>query len=68
MDKFALVLVIIGALNLLMAGLFRFDFIASIFGGETTVMARIIYSVIGAGGLWCIGLLAKLFKVTGEKD
>ena len=68
MDKFALVLVIIGALNWLLVGLFKYDLVAGIFGGQTAVLARIIYVVVGIAGLWCLGLLAKLYKVTNEKD
>ncbi len=68
MDKFALILVIIGALNWLLVGLFQFDLVAAIFGGSTTAFARIIYSLVGIAGLWCIGLFVKLCRVTGEKD
>lgn len=62
MDKFTLILVIIGALNWLFIGLFKFDMVAAIFGGQTTVLARIVYSFIGIAGLWTIGLLVKLIK------
>lgn len=62
MDKFTLILVIIGALNWLFIGLFKFDMIAAIFGGQTTVLSRIVYSFIGIAGLWTIGLLVKLIK------
>ena len=62
MDKFALILVIIGALNWLLVGLFKFDLVAAITGGSTTALARIIYSLVGLAGLWCIGLLVRLFK------
>ena len=44
MDTLALILVIIGALNWGMIGLFQFDLIASIFGGMSTVVSRIIYT------------------------
>jgi len=68
MDKFALGIVIVGALNWLLVGLFRFDLVAAIFGGPTTLLARIVYIIVGAAGIWCISLMAKLFRVTREHD
>lgn len=58
-DNIALVLVIIGALNWGCIGLFGFDVVAAIFGGQMSVMSRIIYSVVGLAGLWSITLLFK---------
>lgn len=57
MSKTALVLVIIGALNWLLVGLFRFDLVASLFGGSTSIVSRIIYVIVGLAGLYCISLL-----------
>ena len=68
MDKFALGLVIVGALNWLLVGLFKFDLVAAISGGPTTLLARIIYIIVGAAGIWCISLMAKLYRVTQEHD
>lgn len=62
MDKFALILVIIGALNWLLVGLFKFDLVAAIFGGQTTALARIVYALVGVAGLWTIGLFVKLCR------
>ncbi|MBS6564236.1 MAG: DUF378 domain-containing protein [Selenomonadales bacterium] len=56
-DRIALVLVIIGALNWLCVGIFQFDFVAWICSGAATTWARIIYSIVGIAGLWCISLL-----------
>ena len=58
-DRVALVLVIIGALNWGSIGLFQFDLVAWIFGGQAALISRIIYTVIGAAALWCITLLFK---------
>ncbi|MHB1314038.1 MAG: DUF378 domain-containing protein [Christensenellales bacterium] len=58
MNKFCLTLVIIGAVNWLLVGLFSFDLVAAIFGAGA-VISRIIYSVIGLAGLWCIMLLGR---------
>jgi hypothetical protein len=57
MDRLALILVIIGALNWLLVGLFRMDLVASIFGGSTTLISRIIYSLIGLAGIYCLTFL-----------
>ncbi len=57
MDKIALLLVIIGAVNWGLIGIFQFDLVASIFGGQAAVISRIIYTLVGAAGLWCISLL-----------
>ena len=57
MDKIALLLVIIGAVNWGLIGIFQFHLVASIFGGQAAVVSRIIYTLVGAAGLWCISLL-----------
>lgn len=59
MDSFALILVIVGALNWLLVGLFKFDLVASIFGGNTSILSRIIYSLVGIAGIYCFKFLAK---------
>lgn len=57
MDRLALVLVIIGALNWLLVGLFRYDLVASIFGGPNASLSRIIYTLVGLAGLYTISFL-----------
>ena len=57
MDTVSLILVIIGAINWGLIGLFQFDLVAWIFGGQTAVVSRIIYALVGLAGLWCITLL-----------
>lgn len=57
MDKFSLVLVIIGAINWGLIGLFQFDLIAAIFGGQTAIFSRLVYGLVGLAGLYCITLL-----------
>ena len=56
-DKIALILVIVGALNWGGVGLFGFDTVAFLFGGQTGAVSRIIYTLVGIAGLWCITLL-----------
>ncbi len=57
LDKISLILVIIGALNWGSIGLFQFDLVAWIFGGQGAILSRIIYTVIALAGIWCISLL-----------
>lgn len=57
MDRLALILVIVGALNWLLVGLFQFDLVASIFGGQDAALSRIIYTLVGIAGIWSISLL-----------
>ena len=55
----ALTLVIIGAINWLLIGLFNFDLVATIFGAMS-VMSRIIYVLVGIAGLISIVLYSKV--------
>ena len=56
-NKIALILTIVGALNWGLVGLFSFDLVAWICGGATAIVARIIYTIIALAGIWCISLL-----------
>ncbi|MFJ5770409.1 DUF378 domain-containing protein [Psychrobacillus sp. NPDC093180] len=55
--RIALVLVIIGAINWGLIGFFRYDLVASIFGGQTSGISRFIYALVGLSGLICLPLL-----------
>ena len=57
MDTLALILSIIGSLNWGLVGIFRFDLVAWLFGGQGSVISRIIFTLVGLAGLWCITLL-----------
>jgi len=57
MDTLALILSIVGSLNWGLVGIFQFDLVAWLFGGQDSVISRIIYTVVGLAGLWCISLL-----------
>jgi len=59
LDNLALVLVIIGALNWGSIGLFGVDIIGTLFGGQLSMVSRIIYAIVGLAGLWSITLLFK---------
>ena len=57
MDRIALLITIIGALNWGSIGLFRFDIVAWLCGGQTSLVSRIIYTVVALAGIWCVSLL-----------
>lgn len=70
-DKTALALVIIGALNWLLIGLFKFDLVTTIFGvatdGGPSTFSRIIFSLVGLAGLWCITILFRRWHPDDHK-
>lgn len=56
-DKITLALIIIGALNWGLIGFFRYDLVAAIFGGQLSLLSRVVYALVGLSGLWSISLL-----------
>ena len=56
-DRISLILVIIGALNWGSIGLFSFDLVAWLCGGQAAVVSRIVYTLVALAGIWCISLL-----------
>ena len=68
-DRIALILTIIGALNWGSIGLFQFDLVAWLGGGQTGLISRIIYTVVALAGIWCISLIFRAresFEEIGE--
>ena len=65
-DRIALVLAVIGALNWGSVGLFQFDVVAWICGGAGTVLARIIYTIVALAGVWCISLVFRSDETVEE--
>ena len=63
LDRIALILVVIGALNWGAIGLFRFDLVGWIFGGQTAILSRIVYTLVALAGIWCISLLFRRNEV-----
>ena len=57
MDSLALILSIIGSVNWGLVGLFQFDLVAWLFGGQDAVVSRIVYTVVALAGIWCISLI-----------
>ncbi len=56
-DKLAMILLIIGGLNWGSIGIFQFDIVAWICGGQTGIVSRIIYTLVALSAIWCISLL-----------
>ncbi|MRX73127.1 DUF378 domain-containing protein [Bacillus lacus] len=65
-QRIALVLTIIGAINWGLVGFFQFDLVAAIFGGQNSALARIIYGLVGIAGLINLGLLFKPSEETSR--
>ena len=64
MDSLALILSIIGCLNWGLVGIFRFDLVAWLFGGQGALLSRIIYTLVGLAGLWSISFLFRKDSIT----
>jgi uncharacterized membrane protein YuzA (DUF378 family) len=68
LDRISLILVILGAINWLLVGLFQFDLVAWLFGGQTAMLSRIVYSLVGIAGLWCISLLFRNREMAAKRE
>ena len=63
-QRTALVLTIVGAINWGLVGFFQYDLVAAIFGGQDSLLARIIFGLVGIAGLVNLGLLFKPNEVS----
>lgn len=59
LDKIALFLLVVGGINWGLVGLFEFDLVAFLFGGQTAVLSRIVYVLVAVSAIWCISLFFK---------
>ena len=66
LDKICLILSILGSINWGLVGIFQFDLVAWLFGGQDALISRIIYSVIALAGIWCISLLFRENEVLAD--
>lgn len=66
LDKIALALVIVGAVNWGSIGLFQFDIVGWIFGGQSAIISRIIFTVVSLAGIWCISLFFRENEVLSK--
>lgn len=67
LDRIALILTIIGALNWGSIGLFKFDIVGWIFGGQSAVISRILFTIVAVAGIWCISLLFRNNEVLSKE-
>ena len=67
MDVIALILSIIGCLNWGLIGIFQFDLVAWLFGGQGSLFSRLIYTVVSLAGIWCITFLFRKNELMDEK-
>lgn len=68
LDKICLILLIIGGLNWGSIGLFQFDLVAWIFGGQDALLSRVVYTVVALSAVWCISLLFRDTTEAGDND
>ncbi len=68
LDRISLILVVIGAINWGGIGLFQFDIVAWIFGGQDAIISRIIYTLVALAGIWCISLLFRRNEMLATND
>lgn len=67
-DRIALILAIIGGINWGLVGLFRFDLVAYLFGGQTATVSRVVFALVGLAAIWCISLLFRDRGLDEEED
>lgn len=60
LNVLALALMVIGAVNWGLWGLFQFDLVAAIFGGQDAVLSRIVYVIVGIAGVYGLALFGQL--------
>lgn len=66
LDKLALILTIIGGINWGLIGIFQFDLVAWICGGQRSIISRIIYTIVALAAIWCISLLFREHDTVAE--
>ena len=68
LDRIALTLLIIGGVNWGSVGLFKFDLVAWLFGGQAALLSRIVYVLVALAGVWCISLLFRENDMVSEHN
>ena len=56
-QRIALILTVIGAINWGLIGFFQFDLVAFLFGGQDAIISRVVYALVGIAGIINLGLL-----------
>ena len=62
----ALILLIVGGLNWLLVGLFQFDLVAALFGGQSEILARIVYVLVGLSAIWVLIRIPTLLERSSD--
>ena len=68
LDKIALTLAIIGGINWGSIGIFGFDIVGWLFGGQMTALSRIVFTLVGLAGIWCISLFFRDTELVESKQ
>ena len=68
LDRISLILVVIGAINWGAIGLFQFDLVAWLFGGQSAIISRIVYTLVALAGIWCLSLLFRHNEILVSND
>lgn len=68
LDRISLILLIVGGLNWGSIGLFKFDIVSWLFGGQADLVSRIVYTIVGLSAIWCISLLFRSREEIFEDD
>jgi len=68
LDKIALIILVIGGINWGAIGLFQFDIVSWICGGQDAVLARIIYTLVALSAIWCISLLFRENEIVATNE
>ena len=68
LDKLALTLLVVGGLNWGLVGIFQFDLVAWLCGGQTGIISRVVYILVGLAAIWCISLLFRDSRNTVMED
>ena len=63
-----LVLIIIGGLNWLLVGLFQYDLVAALFGGQGATLARVIYVLVGVSAIWQLVPLSRILAGDANRN
>ncbi|MBC8532684.1 DUF378 domain-containing protein [Yeguia hominis] len=68
LDTIALILLVIGGINWGSIGIFQFDIVAWICGGQAAVVSRIIYTLVGLSAIWCLSFLFRKNGMIEKND
>ncbi|AGY80792.1 MULTISPECIES: DUF378 domain-containing protein [Carnobacterium] len=68
LDSIALALLIVGGLNWLLVGLFEFDLVATLFGGQTSLLSKIVYIIVGLCALYSLKFFPLLTSNRRDRD